>query len=229
MKNNSIPFTVKTSNDKSVNGVYSRKTDKITLMLPDGGKLCEMCIVGASQPCPHRIYMVDGSEVTVNFNDGNTPEIWHTLADIGQELYRDVIGTGNRGNRFNRTPDTVFMDLAKAYRKDLSTLVARVENVKLDRAEWEFLTEVFSEDKDKRIDHPVVAGQSLAIPAKELETNVIWLYKLTDEFPRKYYMGDCGFILQIHVAYNDKLVALKEAMKASLLNLSTAMLICTNR
>lgn len=227
MKNNSIPFAVKTNNGQTVNGVYSRNTDKIALMLPDGGKLCEMCIIGASQPCPHRIYMVDGDEVTVNFNEGNVPAAWHVLVNVGHELYQNVIGMENRGTRSNRTPDTVFLDLARAFRKDLSTLVARVENVKLDRAEWEFLTEVFSEDKDKRIDCPTLAGQTLAIPAKELETNVVWLYKLTDEFPRKYYMGDCGFILQIHVSYNHKLVMLKEAMKTALVGLSTAMLVST--
>ena len=65
------------------------------------------------------------------------------------------------------------MDLARAYRKDLSTLVARVENVKLARPEWEFLTEVLSENKEKRIDYPILTGRSLAIPAKEHETDVI--------------------------------------------------------
>lgn len=226
MKNNTITFTVKANNGENVNGFYSRKTDKINLMLPNSGKLYEVHIVGASQPCPHRIYLLDGDEVTVNFNEGIVPATWHVLVDVGHELYQNVIGMENRGTRSNRTPDAVFVDLARAFRKDLSTLVARVENVKLDRPEWEFLTEVFSEDKDKRIDCPTLTGRSLAVPAKELETNVVWLYKLTDEFPRKYYMGDCGFILQIHVTYNDKLIALKEAMKTSLLGMSTAMSIC---
>lgn len=227
MKNNTIPFTVKANNGENINGFYSRKTDKINLMLPNGGELYEMHIVGASQPCPHRIYLIDGDEVTVNFNEGVVPAAWHVLVDVGHELYQNVIGMENRGTRSNRTPDTVFVDLARAFRKDLSTLVARVENVKLDRSEWEFLTEVLSGDNDKCIDCPTLTGRSLAVPAKELETNVVWLYRLTDEFPRKYYMGDCGFILQIHVAYNDKLIALKEAMKASLLGMNNTMFICT--
>ena len=226
MKNKSITFTTKANNGESINGFYSRDKDKIVLMLPNSGKLYEMYIVGASQPCPHRIYLLDGDEVTVNFNEGNVPATWHVLVDVGHELYQNVIGIERRGDRFNRTPDTVFMDLARAFRKDLSTLVARVENVKLDRSEWEFLIEVFSEDKDKHIGCPTLTGRTLAIPAKELETNVVWLYRLTDEFPRKYYMGDCGFILQIHMTYNDKLVALKEAMKTSLLGMSNAMFIC---
>ena len=228
MKNKSITFTTKGNNGESISGFYSRDKDKIVLMLPNSGKLYEMHIVGASQSCPHRIYLLDGDEVTVNFNEDSVPATWNILTDVGHDLYQNVIGMENRGARSNRTPDTVFMDLARAFRKDLSTLVARVENVKLARPEWEFLTEVLSENKEKCIDCPTLSGRSLAVPAKEHETDVIWLYRLTDEFPRKYYMGDCGFILQIHVTYDDKLIALKEAMKTALLGMSTAMFICKN-
>lgn len=225
MKNNTITFTVRANNGESVNGFYSRKTDKINLMLPNSGKLYEVHIVGASQPCPHRIYLLDGDEVTVNFNDSTVPATWHVLVDVGHELYQNIISMGNRGDRFNRTPDTVFMDLARAFRKDLGTLVARVENVKLTRSEWEFLNEALSEGNDLRMTQPYVTGDSLAIAVKEGESVAIWLYRLMDDFPRKYTMGDCGFIVQENVVHNGRLVMIKEAMKTALVNLTTVVLV----
>lgn len=228
MKNNTITFTVRANNGENINGFYSRKTDKISLMLPNSGKLYEVHIIGASQPYPHRIYLLDGDEVTVNFNEGTVPATWHVLVDVGHELYQNVIGKGKRGGLFNRTPDTVFMDLARAYRKDLSTLVARVEDTELARPEWDFLTDAIQDNGNFAVTQPVIAGNTLVIPEHDGEVKSVWLYKLTDAYPRKYIVGDCGFILQVGVPYSDKHILLREAMKAALLNLTTAMVVSKN-